>query len=71
MARAHNQIRGSAHPLAKLTEHDVRLILQLAAERRQLLDAASRLSTTRLAEKFDVAPSTIERIIYGERWGHV
>lgn len=71
MATAKNQVRGSAHPLAKLTEHDVALILQLAAERAELLRQARELSFRALAEKFEVSESTVQRIVYGERWGHV
>lgn len=63
--------RGMQHYRAKLTDDDVRLIRAAAARRRELLNEAARLSTRVLAEKFEVAPTTIERIVYRERWSHV
>lgn len=64
-------MRGESHYRAKLTEEDVRNIRALAAERRALLDRAAALSTPAIAEKYEVKPSCIERVIYGQTWSHV
>lgn len=63
--------RGEAHYRAKLTEHDVRLLRALAAERRQLLEQAAELSNAALAAKFGVTPACVERVLYGQTWSHV
>ena len=53
--------RGSNHYRAKLTEHDVRLIVELHPE----------VSTRKLAEKFEVSQSTIAKVVSARSWRHV
>lgn len=53
--------KGSKHYRAKLTEHDVRLILDLHPD----------VSTRKLAEKFEVSQSAIARILTCRNWKHV
>lgn len=48
--------------LLKLTEDDIRLIGLLKWERRKLEMQRSQLTDKRLAEKFDVTYSTIEKV---------
>lgn len=48
-----------------LTADDVALILDCVAERTRLAREASSLSNARLAEKFDVSATTIQRIAKG------
>ena len=62
MAAAHNPARGEAHYNAKLTDHECRLVLELVAERAELIRKARELSDAKLAEKFDVHPHTIYKI---------
>ncbi len=71
MAAALNPVRGSAHYNSKLTEDDVRLILSLAAERDKLRAAAGELTNAKIAEKFEVAKGTIEKITQGRGWSHI
>lgn len=68
---AANHSRGERHYRAKLTEDDVRLIREAAEYRAKLLAEAASLSNASLAEKFDVTPSAIGRILYNGAWGHV
>lgn len=56
-----NPVKGSNHYRAKLTEHDVLLIIDLHPE----------VSTRKLAEKFDVSQSAIARILTARNWKHV
>lgn len=56
-----NPIRGERHHKAKLTEADVRNILELYPE----------VSTRRLAEKFEVSQSAIARIVSCRNWRHI
>jgi len=51
--------RGSNNPQAKLTEDQVREIRKL------------KLSPKQLAERFNVAPSTIRQVLYRYSWAHV
>jgi len=53
--------RGEKHYRSKLTEHDVRLIVELHPD----------ISTRKLAEKFEVSQSTIARILTCRNWKHV
>lgn len=53
--------RGEAHHKAKLSEADVRLIIEVHPE----------VSTRKLAEKFEVSQSCIARIVSGRNWRHV
>lgn len=54
--------RGSGHPGARLTEEQVRLIL----EQRN-----NGVPVKALASLFAVSVSTVEAIIYGKLWRHV
>jgi IS30 family transposase len=54
--------RGSLHPRARLTDHDVCLIRALAAE---------GLSSRVMAQKFEVGKSTITRVVNRQSWRHV
>lgn len=63
--------RGSELPQSKLTEHDVKLILDCVAERERLRDEANKLSNQALAEKFDLHIRTIEKITSRRSWIHV
>jgi hypothetical protein len=63
--------RGADRYNAKLTDHDVRLIRELVAERSRLLAAARALSNRQLAEKFDVNYRTIEKVAEYRSWIHV
>lgn len=71
MAAALNPTRGSRHHMAKFTEDEIALILNLVNERDALKKAASELTNAKIAEKFEVHPRTIEKIISGETWAHV
>lgn len=76
---------GESNGNAKLTEEDVSLIRQCAAERaaitariteyeRGLMEAREekrRISNRQLAEKFGVHHRVIESVIYGTAWAHV
>ena len=53
--------RGTSHYRAKLSEHDVKLILELHPE----------VSTRKLAEKFDVSQSAVARILTCRNWKHI
>lgn len=53
--------KGARHPLAKLSDNDVRLIRQLAEERS---DAA-------LSSEFGVSQAQIYRIRTAKNWGHI
>lgn len=57
-----NPVRGSRHPLAKLTEADVRKIRKLAAR---------GFSSTEIAAKYPVPARRIRRIVARECWPHV
>lgn len=69
--RAGRIIRGTDHPLSKLTEDDVRLILAAVEERERLRAEANRLSNKSLAEKMGVSLRTIDRITQARGWTHV
>ena len=63
--------RGSELPQAKLTEHDVQLVLELVLHRDDLKNQLRCLTNKSIAEKFGVHQRTIERITSGGGWGHV
>ncbi len=63
--------RGSALPWAKLDEHDAALIRALIRHRERLRREASELTNRKIAEKFGVHVSTIEKLASGETWTHV
>jgi len=71
MPPAINPVRGTDHPLSKLTDDDVRLIRECVAERERLREEARRLSNEALAEKFGVHHRTIERVTQCRGWIHV
>lgn len=52
---------GEDHPMAKLSNHDVDLIRELAEERDA--NGRRRWGRRRLAQKFDCSPWTIQSII--------
>lgn len=54
--------RGVAHPRAKLTENDVRLIRALGAE---------GMTHRGLAAKFEVSKRAIEAVLARQSWRHV
>lgn len=53
--------RGESHYRSKLTERDVKLIIELHPE----------VSTRKLAEKFEVSQSTIAKVVSARSWAHV
>jgi hypothetical protein len=53
--------RGARQHLAKLSEHAVLEIRELA----------TRVATSEIAERFGVAPSSVRRVLRGETWAHV
>lgn len=53
---------------AKLTEEDVRLIRALGKERLELIRQARALSNAAIAEKFDVSPDTISKVLNCTTW---
>jgi transcription initiation factor IIF auxiliary subunit len=71
VAAAKNPVRGSAHHNAKLNEDDVRLVLQLVAERDYHLAEAKKLTNEEIAKKFDVHVRTIDRVTQRSGWIHV
>jgi len=52
----------------KLTREDAALIRQLIAERQKLRTQADELSNRKIAEKFECARATIDRIQFGTLW---
>jgi len=71
MPPAINPVRGTDHPLSKLTDDDIRLIRECVAERERLRQEANRLSNEALAAKFNVHHRTIERVTQRIGWIHV
>lgn len=71
MPPAINPVRGTDHPLSKLTDDDIRLIRECVAERERLRQEANRLSNEALAAKFNVHHRTIERVTQRRGWIHV
>lgn len=65
-------LRGAQLPQSKLTPEDVRQIRELHAfkqeEIRRINDA---LSITAIADKFEVHPRTIEKVLSFKTWKHV
>ena len=47
----------------KLTPTDRQLIIELVRERRRYAQKASALSSARIAEKFDIHPSTVKNVV--------
>lgn len=71
MPPAINPVRGTDHPLSKLTDDDIRLIRECVAERERLINEARRLTNAELARKFDVHQRTIDRITQRKAWIHI
>lgn len=69
--KATNPQRGEQRYNAKLTAADVRLIRELVAERRRLLNEAKRLSDKEIARKFEVHPGVIWKVSARASWIHV
>jgi hypothetical protein len=63
--------KGSAHSNAKLTEDDVKLILALNQERLEIRKRLKQVSIEAIANKFDMSPTVIGRIVNGHSWRHV
>lgn len=65
--------RGSRHHAAKLTEEDVKLILELDQERRRLKAELESLSMPAIAEKFGISKQRVWEIVTAHRgaWGHI
>lgn len=57
------KFEGEKHPRSKLTERKVKLI------RRLLRD--TNLAQDSIAEKFDIAQTTVSKIKLGKRWSHI
>jgi hypothetical protein len=65
------QPKGEGAYNARLTEHDLKLIRQLAEDRRTLWEQIRRISERSLAEKFGVSQAAIRKVINRESWLHV
>lgn len=63
--------RGSQHHNAKLTEEDVKLIIELGEERLRLKAELEKVKQSAVAEKFGVVASVISRIQNAHDWRHV
>lgn len=66
-----NHKRGTEHYKAKLTPEDVILIRKLAEERVMHVNQARELSNKKIAEKFGVNASTIDKIVNIRAWAHI
>ena len=66
-----NKNRGEKASLAKLTEHDVKLLREINKERLELHRKLAPLSLAALADKFGVSKGTIKQVLSGETWTHV
>lgn len=64
---------GSQHHSAKLTEDDVRLILELDKERVRLKQKMQEVSQPAIAEKFGISKQRVWEIVNQNRgaWRHV
>lgn len=71
MPPAINPVRGTDHPLSKLTDDDIRLIRECVAERERLINEARKLTNAKLAKKFDVHVNTIGRVTQFRGWIHI
>ena len=52
----------------RLKSDDVKLIKQMIDERKKHENEAKRLSNKRIAEKFEISLSTVDKIISGKTW---
>ena len=67
MARAHFPSRGENHYKHKLKDDDISLIIELANHRKQLQKKKKKITNQRIAEKFGVTASCVEKVISGAR----
>jgi DNA invertase Pin-like site-specific DNA recombinase len=65
--------KGSQHHLAKITEDDVRLIIELDQERRRVKTLLDTLSQRAIAEKFGISKQRVWEIVNSHQgaWSHV
>lgn len=65
--------KGSKHHNAKITEDDVRLILELDQERRRVKALLDSLSQRAIAEKFGISKQRVWEIVNAHQgaWSHV
>ena len=63
--------RGEDLPQAKLTNDDIASIRELVEHRRKLLDEAKAITNMKLARKFGVSVSNINKIAMGYTWRHL
>ncbi len=65
--------RGSKHHNAKITEDDVRLILELNQERVRTKEKLDSLSQRAIGEKFGISKQRVWEIVNARDgcWGHV
>lgn len=66
-----NHKRGAEHYKAKLTPEDVILIRKLAEERVMHVNQARELSNKKIAQRFGVNASTIDKIVNIRAWAHI
>lgn len=67
------QVKGSKHHNAKVTEDDVRLIIELDQERRKIKALLDTLSQRAIAEKFGISKQRVWEICNARdgAWSHV
>ena len=63
--------RGSDLPHSKLTDDDVRMILQIVEDREEMKRVLKGMTNAAIAHKFGVHVRSIDRVVTGETWGHV
>lgn len=65
--------KGSQHHMAKITEEDVRLIIELDKERRRVKEQLDSLSQRAIAEKFGISKQRVWEIVNAHQgaWSHV
>ena len=63
--------RGSDLPHSKLTDDDVRMILQIVEDREEMKRVLKGMTNAAIAHKFGVHVRSIDRVVTGVTWGHV
>lgn len=64
--------RGNDLPQTKLTAEDVKMIRELHAFKQDEIKRLNKtLSIEGLAEKFDVSPGTVDKILRYQTWKHI
>jgi predicted transcriptional regulator len=63
--------KGADHPHVRVTEAEVKAMLLLLKERKELQYRLLRLSNKLLADKFDVSPTYIAKLSGGILWPHI